>query len=109
MDVIPIAPVVGAFEAQLEDVFAGRSRDVAEENLQARVRGKLLMAISNKHGDMVLATGNKSEMSVGYSTIYGDMAGGFAPAARCVEKLGVSAVVVAEPTGGRRGHPAGDH
>ncbi len=79
MDVIPIAPVVEAFEAQLEDVFAGRARDVAEENLQARVRGTLLMAISNKHGDMVLATGNKSDMSVGYSTIYGDMAGGFAP------------------------------
>ncbi len=79
MDVIPIAPVVDAFEAQLEDMFAGRPRDVAEENLQARVRGTLLMAISNKHGDMVLATGNKSEMSVGYSTIYGDMAGGFAP------------------------------
>jgi NAD+ synthase (glutamine-hydrolysing) len=79
MDVIPIAPVVDAFDAQLKDVFAGRPRDVAEENLQARVRGTLLMAISNKHGDMVLATGNKSEMSVGYSTIYGDMAGGFAP------------------------------
>jgi len=79
MDVIPIAPVVDAFESQLKDVFAGRPRDVAEENLQARVRGTLLMAISNKHGDMVLATGNKSEMSVGYSTIYGDMAGGFAP------------------------------
>jgi NAD+ synthase (glutamine-hydrolysing) len=79
LDVIPIAPVVDAFEAQLSDVFAGRPRDVAEENLQARVRGTLLMAISNKHGDMVLATGNKSEMSVGYSTIYGDMAGGFAP------------------------------
>ena len=79
LDVIPIAPVVDAFEAQLADVFEGRDRDVAEENLQARVRGTLLMAISNKHGDMVLATGNKSEMSVGYSTIYGDMAGGFAP------------------------------
>jgi len=79
MDVIPIAPVVEAFEAQLADVFEGRGRDVAEENLQARVRGTLLMAISNKHGAMVLATGNKSEMSVGYSTIYGDMAGGFAP------------------------------
>lgn len=79
MDVIPIAPVVDAFEAQLADVFEGRPRDVAEENLQARVRGTLLMAISNKHGDMVLATGNKSEMSVGYSTIYGDMVGGFAP------------------------------
>lgn len=79
MDVIPIAPVVDAFEAQLAPVFEGRPRDVAEENLQARVRGTLLMAISNKHGDMVLATGNKSEMSVGYSTIYGDMVGGFAP------------------------------
>ncbi len=79
MDIIPIAPVVDAFEAQLADVFEGRPRDVAEENLQARVRGTLLMAVSNKHGDMVLATGNKSEMSVGYSTIYGDMAGGFAP------------------------------
>jgi len=79
MDVIEIAPVVDAFEAQLAAVFDGRPRDVAEENLQARVRGTLLMALSNKHGDMVLATGNKSEMSVGYSTIYGDMAGGFAP------------------------------
>ena len=79
LDVIPIAPVVDAFEAQLADVFEGRPRDVAEENLQARVRGTLLMAMSNKNGDMVLATGNKSEMSVGYSTIYGDMAGGFAP------------------------------
>jgi NAD+ synthase (glutamine-hydrolysing) len=79
MDIIAIAPIVDAFEAQLTDVFEGRPRDVAEENLQARVRGTLLMAISNKHGDMVLATGNKSEMSVGYSTIYGDMAGGFAP------------------------------
>lgn len=79
LDVIPIAPVVDAFEGQLAEVFEGRPRDVAEENIQARVRGTLLMAISNKHGDMVLATGNKSEMSVGYSTIYGDMAGGFAP------------------------------
>jgi NAD+ synthase (glutamine-hydrolysing) len=79
MDVIEIAPVVDAFETELVDVFEGRDRDVAEENLQARVRGTLLMAISNKHGDMVLATGNKSEMSVGYCTLYGDMAGGFAP------------------------------
>jgi len=79
MDIIEIAPVVDAFELQLAQVFEGRPRDVSEENLQARVRGTLLMAMSNKHGDMVLATGNKSEMSVGYSTIYGDMAGGFAP------------------------------
>jgi NAD+ synthase (glutamine-hydrolysing) len=76
---IPIAPVVDAFEAGLAPVFAGRGRDVTEENLQARVRGTLLMAVSNKLGLMVLATGNKSEMSVGYSTIYGDMVGGFAP------------------------------
>ena len=79
MDVIEIAAVVDAFETELVGAFEGRDRDVAEENLQARVRGTLLMAISNKHGDMVLATGNKSEMSVGYCTLYGDMAGGFAP------------------------------
>jgi NAD+ synthase (glutamine-hydrolysing) len=58
--------------------FAGRARDVTEENLQARVRGNLLMALSNKLGWLVLTTGNKSEMSVGYATLYGDMAGGFA-------------------------------
>ena len=77
--VIPIAPVVDAFEATLAEAFAGRDRDVAEENIQARVRGTLLMALSNKFGAMVLATGNKSEIAVGYSTLYGDMVGGFAP------------------------------
>ncbi len=76
---VPIAAVVDAFEDALAPLFAGRGRDVTEENLQARVRGTLLMAVSNKLGLMVLATGNKSEMSVGYSTIYGDMVGGFAP------------------------------
>ena len=60
-------------------MFAGTQPDVTEENLQARVRGNLLMAISNKFGSIVLATGNKSEYAVGYSTLYGDMAGGFAP------------------------------
>ena len=60
-------------------MFAGRNADVTEENLQARVRGTLLMALSNKFGWIVLATGNKSELSVGYSTLYGDMVGGFAP------------------------------
>jgi NAD+ synthase (glutamine-hydrolysing) len=79
LKVIPIAPVVTAFEAALVDAFAGTSPGVAEENLQARVRGTLLMALSNKHGGMVLATGNKSEIAVGYSTLYGDMVGGFAP------------------------------
>jgi NAD+ synthase (glutamine-hydrolysing) len=79
LQVIPIAAVVDAFEATLADAFAGRPPDVTEENIQARVRGTLLMALSNKLGRMVLATGNKSEIAVGYSTLYGDMVGGFAP------------------------------
>jgi NAD+ synthetase len=77
-DVIPIGPAFDAFRASLEPVFEGRPEDTAEENLQARVRGTLLMALSNKFGSIVLTTGNKSEMAVGYSTLYGDMAGGFA-------------------------------
>jgi NAD+ synthase (glutamine-hydrolysing) len=76
---LPIAEVVDRFEAVLAPTFAGRERDVTEENIQARTRGTLLMALSNKTGALVLATGNKSEMSVGYSTLYGDMVGGFAP------------------------------
>ena len=67
-----------AYDALLADVFAGREPDLTEENLQARIRGNLLMALSNKFGWLVLTTGNKSEMSVGYSTLYGDIAGGFA-------------------------------
>jgi NAD+ synthase (glutamine-hydrolysing) len=67
-----------AFERTLAQVFAGREPDIAEENLQARIRGNLIMALSNKFGWLVLTTGNKSEMSVGYATLYGDMAGGFA-------------------------------
>jgi NAD+ synthase (glutamine-hydrolysing) len=67
-----------AFERTLAEVFAGRQPDIAEENLQARIRGNLIMALSNKFGWLVLTTGNKSEMSVGYATLYGDMAGGFA-------------------------------
>jgi NAD+ synthase (glutamine-hydrolysing) len=67
-----------AFDATLAGPFAGRAKDLTEENLQARVRGTILMALSNKFGDIVLTTGNKSEMSVGYATLYGDMAGGFA-------------------------------
>ena len=77
--VLPVAPVVEAFEEVLAEPFAGRPPDIAEENLQARARGTLLMALSNKLGPLVLATGNKSEISVGYSTLYGDMVGGFAP------------------------------
>ncbi len=75
---IPIDAAVDELETALADSFAGRTRDAAEENLQARVRGTLLMALSNKLAWLVLATGNKSELSVGYATLYGDMAGGFA-------------------------------
>jgi NAD+ synthase (glutamine-hydrolysing) len=75
---LPIADVMEAYSRVLADVFAGRAADLTEENLQARIRGNLLMALSNKFGWLVLTTGNKSEMSVGYSTLYGDTAGGFA-------------------------------
>lgn len=75
--VLPIEPMVTAFSETLTQEFAGLARDKTEENLQARSRGVLLMAISNKKGFMVLTTGNKSEMAVGYATLYGDMAGGF--------------------------------
>ncbi len=76
-DVISIAPMVEAFQAALAPLFSGTETDVTEENLQARCRGVLLMAISNKFRRIVLTTGNKSEMAVGYATLYGDMAGGF--------------------------------
>ena len=75
---IEIEPVFEAFLHALASSFAGREPDLAEENLQARIRGTLLMALSNKFGWLLVATGNKSEMSVGYATLYGDMAGGFA-------------------------------
>jgi len=77
-DEIPIAPMFEAFEESLASEFAGLNVDATEENIQARVRGTLLMALSNKSGRIVLTTGNKSEMAVGYCTLYGDMAGGFA-------------------------------
>ncbi len=76
---IPIEPAFNAFLSMLEAEFAGKPVDVTEENIQARCRGIILMAISNKKGRILLTTGNKSEMSVGYATLYGDMAGGFAP------------------------------
>jgi len=76
---IPIEPAFNAFLDLLKPAFAGAPRDTTEENIQARCRGVLLMAISNKSGKILLTTGNKSEMSVGYATLYGDMAGGFAP------------------------------
>jgi NAD+ synthase len=78
-EMLPIASAVEGFEAALTPVFSGLPRDVTEENLQARARGTILMAISNKFNLMVVTTGNKSEMSVGYATLYGDMNGGFNP------------------------------
>lgn len=77
LDTVAIEPAVRALDAMLAPVFAGRAADTTEENLQARVRGTILMAMSNKLGHMVLTTGNKSEMSVGYATLYGDMCGGY--------------------------------
>jgi NAD+ synthase (glutamine-hydrolysing) len=75
---LPIDPIFEGFQQTLAAVFQGREPDITEENLQARIRGTLLMALSNKFGWLVVATGNKSELSVGYATLYGDMAGGFA-------------------------------
>ncbi len=77
-DVIAIDPLAEAYRLELEPLFKDLPKDATEENLQARIRGNLLMAISNKTGKLVLTTGNKSEMAVGYATLYGDMAGGFA-------------------------------
>jgi NAD+ synthase len=78
-DVIPIQPAVAGFDEMLADTFADAKVDITEENLQSRIRGVTLMALSNKFGHMLMTTGNKSEMSVGYATIYGDMAGGYNP------------------------------
>ena len=82
---IPIEPAFEALLGSLEVSFEGHKADVTEENLQARVRGNIVMALSNKFGWMVLATGNKSELAVGYSTIYGDMCGGFSPIKDCLK------------------------
>ena len=75
---LPIEPAMRAMEATLCEAFAGTARDVTEENIQARIRGNLLMALSNKRGALLLTTGNKSELAVGYCTLYGDMSGGLA-------------------------------
>jgi NAD+ synthase len=79
LDTVPITPAMTALDEMLGDQFAGTNSGVAEENIQSRLRGLILMGISNKHGPMVLATGNKSEYAAGYSTLYGDMCGGYAP------------------------------
>ncbi len=76
-DTVPISPAMTAFGDALAPLFAGRQADITEENIQSRSRGLILMALSNKFGDMLLTTGNKSEMSVGYATLYGDMCGGY--------------------------------
>ena len=86
-DVIPIEPLYEAAIGQLKPVLGETEPDATEENIQARCRGMLLMAISNKTGRMLLTTGNKSEMAVGYATLYGDMAGGFAPIKDCSKSL----------------------
>lgn len=78
-DIIPIAPAVEAFDTMLADSFADAVVDITEENIQSRIRGLTLMALSNKFGSMLVTTGNKSEMSVGYATLYGDMCGGYNP------------------------------
>jgi len=77
LDTVPIEPAVEAFDGMLAPLFEGRGRDITEENIQSRIRGVTLMALSNKFGHMVLTTGNKSEMSTGYATLYGDMCGGY--------------------------------
>ena len=79
LDTIPITQAVAAFDSMLSGSFADRDVDITEENIQSRIRGVTLMALSNKFGHMLMTTGNKSEMSVGYATIYGDMAGGYNP------------------------------
>jgi NAD+ synthase (glutamine-hydrolysing) len=84
---LPIAAAMSAYDATLATVFGGRPTDLTEENIQARIRGNLLMALSNKFGWLVLTTGNKSEMAVGYSTLYGDSAGGFAVIKDCPKTL----------------------
>jgi NAD+ synthase (glutamine-hydrolysing) len=87
LDSLSIEPMFASTLGVLHDVFAGLPADTTEENIQARCRGVLLMAISNKQGKMLLTTGNKSEMAVGYATLYGDMAGGFAPLKDCTKTL----------------------
>jgi NAD+ synthase (glutamine-hydrolysing) len=98
-EMAPISPIYDEFLRVLDPLFAGARRDVAEENLQARLRGVTLMALSNKWGDLVLTTGNKSELAVGYCTLYGDMCGGSGGDQRCAQDTW-STIYRAPPTGG---------
>ena len=105
---LPIEPVFRAYLETLKSEFAGLEPDTTEENVQARIRGNLLMALSNKFGWLVLTTGNKSEMAVGYATLYGDMAGGFAVIKDVPKTLVYRVGRVSKPAGtGRRPHPRG--
>ena len=106
-ETLPIADVMGAFERALSPVFAGRAPDVTEENIQARIRGNVLMALSNKFDSLLLTTGNKSELAVGYCTIYGDMSGGLAVISD-VPKTMVYEVARWLNDDRGRGHPQGD-
>ena len=99
---ISIEQAMRAYEEMLSEAFEGREPDVAEENVQARIRGNVVMALSNKFGWLVLATGNKSELSVGYATLYGDMAGGFAVSEGRLQDLGLQARALAQRAGGPR-------
>ena len=103
---LPITPVFKGFKRTLAAPFKGLKEDVAEENIQARIRGTLLMALSNKFGWLVLTTGNKSEIAVGYSTLYGDMAGGFAVIKDVPKTLVYEVVAPGQHAGRSRGHPA---
>ena len=93
---LPIEDAMQAIDRTLHDAFAGTARGVAEENIQARIRGNLLMALSNKRGALLLTTGNKSELAVGYCTLYGDMSGGLGVIADVPEDDGVPRRAVAE-------------
>ena len=95
-ETLPIADVVAAAESTLAPLFTGRPRDVTEENIQARARGLLLMALSNKTGALLLTTGNKSEIAVGYCTLYGDMAGGARSDFRFAQNKGLRALPMAQ-------------
>ena len=103
-DIVPITPAYDEMLRTLAPVFAGRKPDVTEENIQARLRGLTLMALSNKFGALVLTTGNKSEMAVGYCTLYGDMCGGLAVISDVPKTHGLFAVAHRQPPA-RRGHP----
>jgi NAD+ synthase (glutamine-hydrolysing) len=111
-DEISIVPEFEAFKASLAGEFAGLPEDTTEENIQARIRGTLLMALSNKFGSIVLTTGNKSEMATGYCTLYGDMAGGFAvikDVAKTTCSPGALAQCPRPVWHGRQPHPRAHH